>query len=377
MITGSITVDGFVVGRVRVVLKEDPDLIVQSPQGENDGEVVASLGPDSAGEDFHPGEFASAGSRPDHDDAAGTTRHRGLGSVPPMGTHGPDVHPDVTPDAKGGGEGGLKNDRAKYLKEMADKPGLASRVLQFSLGENTNPEANQAVIETMMNRASVRHTSLEAQLKYVDQGGYYPRTTGSGGARNLQNARLRAMAEANLRAVMGGSNVSSYATDNSSAGLAVKDRYGAARGGGHRFFWTHDFGGDRTTGHRGVESFYSPGFNEPGFMASHSAWKSNLGTSTAVEDQHSEIPYAHGPHMAAVEQPPTQPRGALADTSNDLAYVRSRGGHPTGAQAPGTHPELTARMAAAGHAYEAQTGQRARFGEMDRDVATQAKYYAA
>jgi hypothetical protein len=114
-------------------------------------------------------------------------------------------------------------------------------VLQFSLGENTDPMANRAVIETMMNRASVRKQTLERALKVTHHrgdGGYYPPSTPAGGARNMRNAKLRQMAEENLRAVLGGSNVSSYATDNSSGGLAVRDRGGAARGGGNRFFYT-------------------------------------------------------------------------------------------------------------------------------------------
>lgn len=61
----------------------------------------------------------------------------------------------------------------------------------------------------------------------------------------------------------------------------------------------------------------------------------------------------------------------------DLAYVMSRGGHSTGAGAPGTDPELVARMAAAGRAYESGTGLRARFGEMDRDYETQRHYWIA
>lgn len=60
---------------------------------------------------------------------------------------------------------------------------------------------------------------------------------------------------------------------------------------------------------------------------------------------------------------------------DDLSYVQSRGGHSTGSAAPGTDPELVGRMAAASRAYEAETGKKAHFGEMDRDNATQAEYY--
>jgi hypothetical protein len=60
--------------------------------------------------------------------------------------------------------------------------------------------------------------------------------------------------------------------------------------------------------------------------------------------------------------------------ADDLEFMKSRGGHDRGTGR--LNPEMAARMAAAGRAYEAATGERANYGEMSRDFATQARYYA-
>jgi hypothetical protein len=71
-----------------------------------------------------------------------------------------------------------------------------------------------------------------------------------------------------------------------------------------------------------------------------------------------------------------------AASSGDLDYLSAHGGHSTlngksGAVggAMGFDPEFAARLRAAGEAYEKETGQKPRYGEADRDAATQAKYW--
>ena len=90
-------------------------------------------------------------------------------------------------------------------------------MLAISLGENRDPTANQAVMESMMNRAAMMKTSLarEATL-YRSEGGYYAGYSPEA----LNNPRLRAMAEGNLDKVLNGSNVSNFATDNASGDFA-------------------------------------------------------------------------------------------------------------------------------------------------------------
>jgi hypothetical protein len=181
-----------------------------------------------------------------------------------------------TPAASGPG---LAADRARFANELAQKPWLKNRIMQISLGENTDSRANLAVMESIFNRASARGTSLEEATKGVAQGGYYPGSTFSGGARNMQLAKYAAMAAAHWDQVMGGSNVSNYATDNSSQGLAMRER---ATG---RFTFQSQFGGAGGTGSPGMETFFSPGGNPnargPASRAAYLAWLARLGTGGA------------------------------------------------------------------------------------------------
>lgn len=145
-------------------------------------------------------------------------------------------------------------DRSRFAKELEQKPWLKEKMAHLSLGENQDPRANLAVIETMMNRAIVRDTSLEQQVKRhrssgVDEGGYY-----AGWAPHYSSDK-RQMFERNLGEALGQSgkgqsNVSNYATDNSSGGLATRERASGA-------FKHH------TT--INGESFFSPGRAEPAF----------------------------------------------------------------------------------------------------------------
>ncbi|WP_065755189.1 hypothetical protein [Bradyrhizobium paxllaeri] len=256
----------------------------------------------------------------------------GGGITPGPSAPGGGQVPKSMPPAVGGGGGGLENyqpqgsagsdpalaaDRARFDAELAQKPWLAERMMQISLGENTDPQANQAVMETIYNRASQRGTSLEEAMKDVSRGGYYPGTTFSGGARNMRNPRMRAMAEEHFRRARGGSNVSNYATDNSSQGLAYTERYGGAMGGygrpGQRpgkFTFQSEFGG-RGTGTRGTETFFSPGWGGGGraSRAAYLAWRQRLDTERAAGlnqpalTQMPDTPTEAPPELRAPEAP--------------------------------------------------------------------------
>jgi hypothetical protein len=162
---------------------------------------------------------------------------------------------DVDVSVAGGGNGnGVASpfDRARFAAELASNPALKEKVFQLSAGEDrpssgSSKLANQAVMETMMNRAVVRGTSLSAQAKWYgrEQGGYY-----AGKPSNL-SAHEREVSESNLKAVLGGSNITDYATDNSSGGLAAREK---ATG---KFQFHKDFHG---------ESFFSPGWAEKGLQ---------------------------------------------------------------------------------------------------------------
>ena len=180
-------------------------------------------------------------------------------------------------------------DRSRFAEELKAKPWLREKILGIAAGENMDPRANTAVMESMMNRAAARGTSLEeaAKLYGKETGGYYAGY--NPGA--LRNAKTRAMIEGNLDKVLGGSNVSNYATDNASAGLAARNK---ATG---RFRLQSEYGG---------ESFFSPGTAGGGRSSRqrYEAWRNSIKPSEPPPSS-SSSPAEH----------PAVPRGKLMDAS--------------------------------------------------------------
>jgi hypothetical protein len=194
--------------------------------------------------------------------ALGIDRAGGGGRAP--GGGGPTgVSPSENNDASlAGGGGGI--DRDKWLAHLNANPALKESLFRHSLGENSNPMANQAVMEEAANRADLRGNKRfdeHGNLSYFK--GYY---------KGAISPKQRAMLDANFDKVFRqGSDVSKGAVDNSSQGLAYTNQYGGAMGGygwagkkPGRFRTTANFGGDGITGHRGVESFEAPGWGESG-----------------------------------------------------------------------------------------------------------------
>lgn len=144
-------------------------------------------------------------------------------------------------------------DRSRFERELAEKPWLREKIKRLSLGENKDRTANLAVIESMMNRAAVRGTSLEQQAKRHAQSGLDERGYYAGYAKSY-NPDQGAMADRNIDKALQGSNVTDYATDNSSGDLARRTKVNG------RFNHHKDFGGKGNW-----ESFWSPGNAEPAF----------------------------------------------------------------------------------------------------------------
>jgi hypothetical protein len=160
-----------------------------------------------------------------------------------------------------GNAGATSFDRARFAKEIENTPGLKEKIFQLSASEDrpstgSSLTANQAVMETMMNRAAMRRTSLAEQAKWYgrEKKGYYA------GKPSHLSALERANSESNLKAVLAGSNITNYATDNSSGGLAAREK---ATG---KFKFHKNFHG---------ESFFSPGWAEPVFRDRYSAMRNN------------------------------------------------------------------------------------------------------
>lgn len=116
----------------------------------------------------------------------------------------------------------LKEDRVKFAKELEQKPWLKEKIFAISAGENLNPAANQAVMESMMNRASIRNRTLEQEAKWTSEHGYYDdkgtRKSGHAGQwASTKNKEHRDTMQRSLDNALGGGNVSKYATENASA----------------------------------------------------------------------------------------------------------------------------------------------------------------
>lgn len=163
-------------------------------------------------------------------------------------------------DYPGGGSGML--DRSRFIAELKSNPALRDKVMRIAANEQgSNPAGTQAILELMMNRADVRHSSLEQQARWfrAEPGGYY--AMGSMGRGALENVRSRTILEQSLRNALAGGNVSNYATDNASGDFAR----GELATGKFNFRSFH-------TG----EYFSSPGNAEPGWRSNYNQWRADL-----------------------------------------------------------------------------------------------------
>jgi hypothetical protein len=140
----------------------------------------------------------------------------GGGVARPPGRFGGAAPRPAMPTPEGPPVASLAESRQRLADELKANPALREKMLTIAAGEQTNPEGNQAVIETMFNRAAAQGTSLAAQVRTTSEGGYYA------GYSPANLAAKRKMIEANLDKVIGGSNISNYATDNASSWLADK-----------------------------------------------------------------------------------------------------------------------------------------------------------
>jgi hypothetical protein len=198
----------------------------------------------------------------------------------------PDSDASATPAVRS-----LAMDRARFAKELDANPALREKVLGIAAGENKDPTAANAVIESMMNRASQRGTTLEqaARLYGKEKGGYYAGYDPG----SLSRPEIRKRMEDALKRTLGGSNESNYATDNSSGGLAAREKRGT------EFEWRKDHAGESFFSRRG---------------AGNDRWRKNL------QEQDIPLPRARPPEADAPEVPRARLMEA-ANKSNQFARV--------------------------------------------------------
>jgi murein DD-endopeptidase MepM/ murein hydrolase activator NlpD len=170
--------------------------------------------------------------------------------------------------------GGLAADRARFKAELDADPALRAKVLRIAANEQgKHGLGTQAVLESMMNRASFKGTSLAAQAKWTGEGGYYAMGTMGRGA--LEDKEHREVLEGSLAKVYGGSNITDYATDNASQGLARK------RTANQEMVFTKDYGG---------ESFYQPGrVSGEGNVRKYAGWRAGLARDSLTADKANDV----------------------------------------------------------------------------------------
>jgi hypothetical protein len=202
---GSITIGGRIVGSVTLLTDTLSPDSVRAPTLASYETMDAA--PGSVGRsEYDPGTLPS----PRHH--AGPDRGDVKGAYP-------EVHVG-NPTSVGVGRvyGRLAEARDKARQEIKDKPSLNEKAMHIFAGENDDPAAATALWEETINRAAVRGTSLEQELRHTSEGGYFA------GWRDQVSPETRKVLEESRDRALNYSNVSNYATDNSSGGLAERDR---------------------------------------------------------------------------------------------------------------------------------------------------------
>lgn len=170
---------------------------------------VAPSGTGGAGE----GEGGSSGSVQPFGGGSADTGGNGSSSLP---------SPD---DKRGIVREGDPLDRSSFNKELEDQ---SVKALLFAMTEaevgNQGAEAQQSFMETIFNRAHARGRTLRSTM--LDRG-YFPSITHRNAAKYLSNRSLGQKYEGMYGKVVGGSNISDYATGNASGSV------GFGRGGQH------------------------------------------------------------------------------------------------------------------------------------------------
>lgn len=169
-------------------------------------------------------------------------------------------------------------DRSRFKTELDRDPALREKVLRIAANEQgSNPQGTQAIIESMMNRAEMRGTTLRAQARWHrSEGGYYDE--GNMGRGALENPKQAAILRRALDNALGGGNVANYATDNASGDLATRER---ANG---KFKFRNYIHG---------ETFFSPGWGGgafgPSSEASYDAWRAKVAANDKIWQTHGGI----------------------------------------------------------------------------------------
>ena len=118
----------------------------------------------------------------------------------------------------GGNVGTLADVRAKFGEELKD-PAVRERFFQLTAAEN--PQNPEAFMESVMNRANARGQTLQQAM---NDRAYYPGVS----VRGKDPGQYRGSMEKAIGGVLGGSNITNYATGNASLNVGFGYGKGAA-----------------------------------------------------------------------------------------------------------------------------------------------------
>ncbi|MFG1340367.1 hypothetical protein [Xanthobacter autotrophicus] len=149
---------------------------------------------------------------------------------PSSGTPTPAAQPPILPDV--GTVPALTQARSRYASELQD-PAIASRLAALTHAEvgSQGPQAQQAFVESTLNRAAARNQTLADAMS----GGYFPAVTHQRVAQFSANPQITGRYGDVVKAVLGGSNVGQYATGNASGSVGFNSGPQVAAFGGERF----------------------------------------------------------------------------------------------------------------------------------------------
>ena len=122
--------------------------------------------------------------------------------------------------------------RSSFDAELAN-PAVRARLLAITNAEvgSQGPQAQQAFMETVFNRASARGQTLDQTLR----GSYFPKTTYNAADRVMGSPAMETKYADMLAKVRGGSNISNYATGNASGTVGFAGGPQTFAAGGERF----------------------------------------------------------------------------------------------------------------------------------------------
>lgn len=128
----------------------------------------------------------------------------------------------------------LADARKRFAKELED-PEVAARLAAYIEPEvgSQGAAAQQAFVESVMNRAAARGQTLKQALS--PSAGYFPSQTTVPASRYMRDPRYLKKYRKIIDAVLGGSNISNYATGNASGSVGFAGGPGTFSAGGERF----------------------------------------------------------------------------------------------------------------------------------------------